>query len=190
MGKSLGLIIFPQFETLDTYGVIGLIATRMSGDFYDVTLISSSDMELVTSTSNVPTFASLTIDEAVTRKWDVLMIPGGIGFEDLVKDDVFLGKLKQLDGKAQVVFTVCVGSLMLAATGVLDGIPATTNKQLYCEWTPKYPKVNWVHKARWVHHGRYLCSSGVSAGMVFISSMIKLTVGCCVVFVEHSIYSG
>jgi transcriptional regulator GlxA family with amidase domain len=168
MGKSLGLIIFPDFETLDVYGPIGLIGTNMvaSDYLYDVTLISSTSTEILTPTSNIPTLASLTIDRAIAKRWDVVLLPGGIGFERLVTDPVFLVKLRQLAHQSEIVFTVCTGSFTLAATGLLDGVKATSNKQLYWEWTPKFPKVDWVPVARWTHDGKYLCSSGVSAGMV------------------------
>lgn len=165
MVKSLGLLIFPEFETLDTYGPIGLIATKIVADYYEVILISSST-NIVNSTTGIPTLTSIDIDQAVTQHWDVILLPGGIGFEKLVLDSVFLEKLRRLNNQCDIMFSVCTGSLTLAASGLIDGVSATTNKQLYCEWTPKFAKVNWVHKARWVHDGKFLSSSGVSAGMV------------------------
>jgi putative intracellular protease/amidase len=162
--KSLGLLIFPQFETLDTYGPIGLIATRVVKNYYNVTLISTTPIPL--STCQIPTLAQITLDIALTQKWDVVLLPGGIGFEQLLKDPAFLTKLNGLNEMCEVMFTVCTGSFTLAGTGLLDGVRATSNKALFCEWTMKFPKVDWVHKARWVHDGKYLSSSGISAGMV------------------------
>jgi transcriptional regulator GlxA family with amidase domain len=170
MGKSLGIIIFTDFETLDVYGPIGLIGTNMVDDFYNVTLIAPTSAEILNPTSKIPTLATMTLDQALTKQWDVILLPGGIGFEKLLEDSVFLDKLSELVPKCDIMFTVCVGSLLLAATGFLDGVQSTTNKMLYCEWTPKFPKVNWVHVARWTHEGKYICSSGVSAGMVTIPS--------------------
>lgn len=166
--KKLGLLIFPQFETLDVYGPIGLIATRVIRDYYNVTLISnaSDPSTPLLSTCQIPTFAETTIDTALTEQWDVILLPGGIGFEQLVNDTVFLEKLIALNEMCEVMFTVCTGSFTLAATGLLDGVQATSNKALFCEWTKKFPLVKWVHKARWVHDGKYLSSSGISAGMV------------------------
>lgn len=171
MGKSIGLILFPDFETLDVYGPIGLIGTNMVDDFYDVTLITTSADVLIPiiPTSHIPTLAELTMDAALTRNWDVILLPGGIGFEKLLEDTEFLDKLRQLVDKCEIMFTVCTGSFTLAATGLLDGVKATSNKQLYYQWTPLFPKVDWVHVARWTHDGKYICSSGVSAGMVSIS---------------------
>src|SRR5437016_7643742 len=115
MGKSLGIIIFSDFETLDVYGPIGLIGTNMVDDFYNVTLITATSSEILSPTSKIPTLATMTMDEALTKQWDVILLPGGIGFETLLKDSVFLGNLRELIPKCDIMFTVCVGSLVLAA---------------------------------------------------------------------------
>jgi putative intracellular protease/amidase len=172
MAKSMGVIIFPNFETIDVYGPVGLIGTNLLREtLYDVTLISSTSAEVIFPTSKTLTLASLTIDQAVAKQWDVILLPGGIGFIEVLKDSVFLDKLTCLADKCEIMFTVCTGSLILAATGLLDGVKATTNKNLYNAWTPKFPKVDWVHVARWTYEGKYLCSSGVAAGMVFPTSL-------------------
>jgi transcriptional regulator GlxA family with amidase domain len=166
MGKSIGLLLFPQFETLDTYGPVGLIATQEVGDFYNVTTISSEPTKNVISSSHIPTSTSLTIDEALDRQWDILLLPGGRGTDSLYRDESFMTKFRQLANKSDIVFTVCSGSHTLAASGLIDGIKATTNKMLFTRFSGEYKKVKWVRKARWVHDGKYLTASGVSAGMV------------------------
>jgi transcriptional regulator GlxA family with amidase domain len=192
MGKSIGIILFTDFETLDVYGPIGLIGTNMVDDFYNVTLIAPTTTEIISPTSKIPTLTTMTLDQALTQHWDVILLPGGIGFELLLEDSTFLDKLRELVSKCDIMFTVCTGSLVLAATGLLDGVHATTNKMLYCEWTPKFPKVDWVHVARWTHDGKYLCSSGVSAGMVTIPVNISvlILVGRSTIFDGDSIFTG
>lgn len=166
MGKSIGLLLFPEFETLDTYGPIGLIATKEVGDYYNVTTISSVPTKSVISTCHIPTTTSLTIDEALERQWDILLLPGGRGTDSLSRDEEFMRKFRQLANRSEIVFTVCSGSHTLAASGLIDGVKATTNKMLFSKFSGEYKKVNWVKKARWVHDGKYLTASGVSAGMV------------------------
>jgi transcriptional regulator GlxA family with amidase domain len=61
--------------------------------------------------------------------------------------------------------TVCSGSMLLAAAGLLDGRPATTNKALFNEITELTPAVKWVKQARWVDDGNIVTASGVSAGI-------------------------
>ena len=64
------------------------------------------------------------------------------------------------------ILCVCTGSILLAATGVLNGKQATTNKKAYNGLTPLYPNVHWKGRARWVENGQIISSSGISAGMV------------------------
>jgi transcriptional regulator GlxA family with amidase domain len=188
MAKTLGLIIFPLFETLDAYGPIGLIGTRVLKEYYDITLISHIPNEIPLSSSRVPTLAEMDMETAITKTWNVILLPGGIGFEQLLTDNVFLNKLRALNDKCEIMFTVCTGSFTLAAAGVLDGVQATSNKALYCEWTKKFPRVKWVHKARWVHDGKYLSSSGISAGMVWTPvDIYGLIEGCGVVFASNPV---
>jgi len=68
-----------------------------------------------------------TFSEAPTL--DLLVIPGGGGTRTLVKDQDFLSSLKKLAGSAPRVATICTGSALLAKTGLLDGVKATSNKQ-------------------------------------------------------------
>ena len=48
---------------------------------------------------------------------------------------------------------------------MLDGKRATTNKMAFQKIAAQGPKVDWVKQARWVEDGKFLTSSGVSAGI-------------------------
>lgn len=60
---------------------------------------------------------------------------------------------------------VHAGSMLLGASGVLDGREATTNKELFSYIRSLFPAVNWHGRARWVRDGKYITASGVTAGM-------------------------
>ena len=66
--------------------------------------------------------------------------------------------------KAKYLFTVCTGSELVAATGLLDGKRATTNKAAFKRVSAASPRVQWQPKARWVVDGNIWTSSGVTAG--------------------------
>ena len=61
--------------------------------------------------------------------------------------------------------SVCTGSALLAATGLLNGLEATTNKRAFDWVRGTNPPVLWQGTARWTHSGKFYTSSGVSAGM-------------------------
>lgn len=95
----------------------------------------------------------------------VLLIPGGQGTRPLVNDAEYIEWLRQRAVAASRVLTVCTGSALLAKTGVLDGLPATTNKIAF-DWVASLrPQVLWQRQARWVRAGRIYTSSGISAGI-------------------------
>lgn len=82
----------------------------------------------------------------------------------LVRNDSYIGKLRQFSLEADYVVTVCTGAL-LARTGLLDNQRATTNKRAFNWGQSVNPKVNGIEKARWGVADRIYTSSGVLAGM-------------------------
>lgn len=109
---------------------------------------------------------------AASEGFDVLLIPGGIGTRKEMTNAAFLTELKRLAEASRTVATVCTGSFLLAGTGLLDGLKATSNKRRLQQVRKYAPKVNWIAKARWVEDGKYMTSSGVSAGMDMALALI------------------
>jgi cyclohexyl-isocyanide hydratase len=58
---------------------------------------------------------------------DVLCVPGGFGCIDVMQDDAVLGWVRSIGDKAQWVTSVCTGSLILGAAGLLRGYRATSH---------------------------------------------------------------
>ncbi|KAL9595540.1 MAG: hypothetical protein Q9219_006397 [cf. Caloplaca sp. 3 TL-2023] len=166
-------LIYHDFEALDLFGPLGAILPR--SDYYTLDLVNVHNLPqphgLESTIKNgigvMPTIMSLAdaLEEGSSAKFDTLFIPGGPGHAALVWDAFFLQKVGRLVERAESVFTVCTGAILLAATGRLDGRKATTNKRSFNENTPKYPKVQWQKRARWVQDGKFLTSSGITAGI-------------------------
>ena len=66
---------------------------------------------------------------------------------------------------------------MLAKAGLLDGKRATTNKLAFDWVASQGPKVDWQRKARWVEDGKFITSSGVSAGTDMALALIARLCG-------------
>jgi transcriptional regulator GlxA family with amidase domain len=94
-----------------------------------------------------------------------ILVPGGFGARNPPPE---LMDYLRRDGAApslEFLLSVCTGSALLAQAGLLDGKKATSNKRSF-EWVKSQgPKVEWVHKARWVVDGSIWTSSGVAAGI-------------------------
>lgn len=58
---------------------------------------------------------------------DVLLVPGGGGVNALMEDETVLAFIRQQAERAKIVFSVCTGSFVLGAAGLLNGLRATTH---------------------------------------------------------------
>ena len=94
-----------------------------------------------------------------------MLIPGGKGTRSGVETGPLIDWIRERAELAELVMTVCTGTSLLARTGLLDGRRATTNKLAFDWVMSQGPNVSWVKQARWVVDGKFVTSSGVSAGM-------------------------
>lgn len=104
---------------------------------------------------------------------DILLIPGGAGTRTLVQDTTFLSWLKETGQRAEKVASVCTGSALLAAAGLLKGRRATSNKRAFGWVSSLDDDVEWQSQARWVEDGKIWTSSGVAAGLDMTASLIQ-----------------
>lgn len=155
---QINVLLFPEFETLDAFGPL-----EMLGRVENIRLRCFSVGGGVVKSRQGVAVVTEPLDCADPA--GVLLVPGGIGTRPLVRDEAFLLRLRESAQQAQYCLTVCTGSALLAATGLLEGHRATSNKRAM-DWVVSVnPRVNWVRSARWVVDGKFYTSSGVSAGM-------------------------
>jgi transcriptional regulator GlxA family with amidase domain len=96
---------------------------------------------------------------------DVLVYPGGRGTRQELADEAVLDWVRGIAGNGTVVASVCTGSLVLAAAGLLDGRPATTHWGSL-ELLPTLGRDIEVRpEDRFVDTGEVITAAGVSAGI-------------------------
>ncbi|GAB2643576.1 DJ-1/PfpI family protein [Vibrio panuliri] len=161
MNKSHHVValIFDDYETLDLHGPIEMLG-RVEGVATAITLVAEKDV--ITSSQGTRILSDRLVSEPIPC--DMFMTIGGVGTRSEIDNQKLLTWIVHQCEVSEKVFTVCTGAALLARAGVLDGIPATTNKLAY-DWVVSLnDKVLWQRKARWVNHGKFLTSSGVAAG--------------------------
>jgi cyclohexyl-isocyanide hydratase len=122
MTRCIGMLIFPRLTQLD-----------MTGPYEVLARLPDTKVELVARTLDpVTTDRGMQIVPTVTYDscppLDVVMVPGGPGQQDLMEDEAALSFLRKQAATAQYVTSVCTGSLVLGAAGLLKGKRAT------CHW--------------------------------------------------------
>jgi len=158
--KEIITILFHDFETLDVFGpieILGSLKNNFNPQFY------SMSGGIILSSQNVP-INTIPINEIKSNNY-IVLIPGGFGTRELVKDKNFIHSLIDLSKNAQYILTVCTGSILFSKTGLLNNKNATSNKKFFYWTKQESPDVNWINKARWVKDGNIYTSSGVSAGI-------------------------
>jgi len=159
--RTIGVLLFPQFELLDVCGPVEVLGHRLLADRQRVVLIARE-------AGPVPSVqgTKLVADHGFADRppLDVLLVPGGQGTRKEVDDAAFIDWISQASAATPVVSSVCTGAALLARAGVLDGRRATSNKRAFDWVVSQGPRVEWVRKARWVEDGKVWTSSGVSAG--------------------------
>jgi putative intracellular protease/amidase len=108
---------------------------------------------------------------------DILLIPGGFGTFAELENPAMLEFLRARAKDTEIIATVCTGSALLARAGLLDGLRATSNKQLFQLARSQSDRVHWVERARWVDAGRFVTASGVSAGTDMALALIARRFG-------------
>lgn len=149
-------ILYPHLTQLDFTGPYEVLA-RMPGA--EAIIASKDGGELVTEMGL--TFANLRALADIDRA-DMIMVPGGPGQTQAMMDPEFMAEVKRLGESAAYVTSVCTGSLILAAAGLLKGKRAGSH-WAYRELLAPFGAI--PDDARVVRDGNAITGGGVTAGI-------------------------
>ena len=118
---SVGMVLFPGLTQLDLTGAYEVLA-RMPDTRVHLVASTRAPVRTEWGLTIVP---DTTFGDAPTL--DVLCVPGGWGIDARLADDELLRFLRERGARARYVTSVCSGSLLLGAAGLLRGYRATTH---------------------------------------------------------------
>ena len=170
--KRLGVLLFPGFELLDAFGPL-----EMFGNLPNLVEVATVAEKAGPVRSWQGPSAVADHSLADCPPLDLLLVPGGFGTRTEIENATLLDWLRERAPEAEAVMSVCTGSALLATAGLLDGRRATTNKMFFNEVIATGPEVDWVREARWVEDGKFVTSSGVSAGIDMALAVIARVIG-------------
>ena len=119
--KSVVFLVYPNVTQLDLTGPAQVLS-RLPDARVDLVWKSRDPVQTDSGFALLPT---ATLGEVAQT--DILCIPGGFGCVDVMHDDETLAWVRRLGGAAQWVTSVCTGSLILGAAGLLRGYRATSH---------------------------------------------------------------
>ena len=161
--KAVNVLLFEGFTTMDALGPAEVLSRVLDGGrkCYEIEYFSATGGLVGGSTSAKIWTRKL----SEIAKFDILLVPGGFAARKLAHEGEFIAALGELARRHEYVIAVCTGSVLLAKTGLLDGMEATSNKLSWRWATSEAPGVRWVRAARWCVSGKFYTGSGVSAGI-------------------------
>src|SRR5438876_4056634 len=118
---QIGLVLFPKVTQLDLTGPLQVFSSVPGAEVH----LIWKRIEPVTSDSVI--MLTPTITFADCPQLDVVCVPGGLGTDDMVNDEEMLAFLRQQALGAKYITSVCTGSLVLGAAGLLRGYRAATH---------------------------------------------------------------
>jgi transcriptional regulator GlxA family with amidase domain len=165
MRSTILLLAFDGVELLDhagPYEVFSCANARLPEPRFDV-LTVSRDGGAVRSANGLVFQADRSF--ANSPRADVIVLPGGIGTVAQLERAEVMAFVRSQCGHAQIALGVCGGARFLAALGLLDGLRATTHRNVLGWLREHAPRCEVVDGVRWVDAGRIVTSAGVSAGI-------------------------
>ncbi len=164
---QIGLLVFPRLTQLDLTGPVQVFSS-----------VPGAKVHLIWKRIEpVPSDSVLTLTPTMTfadcPQLDVICVPGGFGTDELINDEEVLDFLRRQAAGAKYITSVCTGSLVLGAAGLLKGYRATTHWSAIEALalfgaTPTRTRVC-------IDHNR-ITGGGVTAGIDFALTLVAMLV--------------
>jgi cyclohexyl-isocyanide hydratase len=164
---QIGLVIFPRVTQLDMTGPLQVFSS-----------VPGAKVHLIWKRiEQVPSDSVLVLTPTITfadcPQLDVICVPGGSGSDDMINDEEVLGFLRRQAEHAKYITSVCTGSLVLGAAGLLQGYRAATH------WTAMDFLASFgatPTKTRVCVDRNRITGGGVTAGIDFALTLVSIMV--------------
>ena len=166
---SVVIAIFPGFTALDAIGPYEVLRLLPG-----TTVTFTAPETGVVRTDNGAVGLQVDKSFAEIESADILVVAGGGGTRPLMKDEATLDWIRAIHATTQWTTSVCTGSLLLGAAGLLDGLDATTHwgsVELFEKQGAHYTA------QRVVRQGKIVTAAGVSAGIDMALNLAAIIAG-------------
>ncbi len=177
--KRIGFLIFDDIQALDLFGPQEVFAeANMVGadlSFSYETILVSHDGKPVCTQSGIEISAQCSLEDCPPLH--TLIIPGGIGSRPHRISQEVITWVKEQAATAVRVGSVCTGLFILARTGLLNGLRATTHWHNADEAREAFPELTIEEDAIFIREGAIITAAGVTAGIDMALSLIEEDMG-------------
>jgi putative intracellular protease/amidase len=154
---KIAIPLYDRFTALDAVGPYEVLQ-RIPGA--EITWLAAEPGLVGTDTGRLHLQADAAFEELPDP--DIVVVPGGTGTDAVLDDERLVGWIRRAHETSQWTTSVCTGSLLLGAAGVLDGLDAT------CHWLDIQDLERYGARPtgrRVVEQGKVITAAGVSSGI-------------------------
>ena len=154
---KIAIPLYDRFTALDAVGPYEVVQ-RLPGA--EITWLAAAPGPVGADTGQLHLHADASFEDLPDP--DILIVPGGTGTDAALDDERLIGWIRRAHQTSQWTTSVCTGSLLLGAAGVLDGLEATSH------WLDLETLERFGAKPtgrRVVEQGKVITAAGVSSGI-------------------------
>jgi transcriptional regulator GlxA family with amidase domain len=166
-------IAVPVFDRMTALDAIGPYEVLQRIPTFDITFVGHAVGEVRTENAMLGLRADATFEEL--PRPDVIVFPGGVGTRPLEHDERVLAWVRGAHAGTLFTTSVCTGSIVLGAAGLLEGLTATTHWSCYRELAAHGAEPS---ATRVIEHldRRIITAAGVSSGIDMALRLVELLV--------------
>ncbi|MEP7452504.1 DJ-1/PfpI family protein [Phyllobacterium sp. SB3] len=168
MPLTFGILVFPRVQQLDLTGPYEVFASAPDTQVH----LIWKDLEPLVSATGLKLTPTMTF--ANCPQLDVICVPGGGGVNALLRDEEVLAFIRRQAAQARFITSVCTGSLVLGAAGLLDGKRAATHWNAM-DFLPHFGAI--PVEERVVQDGNLITAGGVTSGIDFGLTVLAGLIG-------------
>jgi transcriptional regulator GlxA family with amidase domain len=166
---QIAILIFDKLTALDA---IGPYEVLRSVPGWEVKFVGPEKGQVRTDSGALGLSVDYALEEVTAT--DIVLVPGGDGNRPLLKDEAVLSWLREIDAGSKWTTSVCTGSLVLGAAGLLEGKRATSHWR-FLEQLGEFGAD--PVGGRFVEDGKIVTAAGVSAGIDMALHLVGREVG-------------
>jgi transcriptional regulator GlxA family with amidase domain len=166
---DIAIPLFDRFTALDAVGPYEVLS-RLPG--YRVTFVADGPGPKTTDNGMLTIVAEKALADLPNP--EIVVVPGGIGTRSMMRDAALIDWVRAAHETTQFTCSVCTGSLVLGAAGILDGLEATTHWAAM-ELLAATGAI--ATSRRVVEQGKVITAAGVSSGIDMALTLVARIAG-------------
>lgn len=166
---QIAFLLYDRFTALDAIGPFDVLGQLPGAE---PVFVAEEAGPVANESGRLSMVAERSLDEVSSP--EIVVVPGGFGTGALLEHEPLLAWLRDVHESTTWTTSVCTGSLLLAAAGLLEGAPATTH------WLARDALASLGARPvpdRVVEHGKIVTAAGVSSGIDMALQLVQKMYG-------------